>query len=72
MADDPNLRVFSTGHQSNQADRIHELEVENTSLLDLLRDVRNSGVVLDDARLGYLEVQIDRPTWDEIREVVDG
>ena len=102
MAD---LRVFSTGHQENQAREIEQLreardeyaalarrrrdafveaKAENErlreahaerlreigELQDLLGDVLASGVVLDDERIRYLTVQIDRPTWNEIREAV--
>jgi hypothetical protein len=33
----------------------------------LLRDVAASAVTFDDPRVGYVEVQIDRPTWAAIR-----
>ena len=49
----------------NMADQIMKLR-------DLLSDVFNSGVSFDDPRVRYLEVQIDRPTWNEIRKVIEG
>lgn len=33
----------------------------------LLRDVARSGVTLDDPRIPYVTVQIDRDTWDALR-----
>lgn len=46
-----------------------ELEAEVKRLKELLRDVALCGVEHDDARLDYVTVQIDRTTWDELREV---
>jgi hypothetical protein len=40
--------------------RIRELE-------GALREVGQSGVAFDDERIGYVTVQIDRGTWQEIR-----
>lgn len=34
---------------------------------ETLRDVAESGVTFDDERVGYVEVQIDRATWDRVR-----
>lgn len=34
--------------------------------VDLLRDVATSGVSFEDPRVGYLEVQIDRGTWEAL------
>jgi len=36
----------------------------------LLREVSTAGVELDDPRIGYLTVQLDRVTWDEIEEAL--
>lgn len=36
----------------------------------LLREVSTAGVELDDPRIGYLTVQIDRDTWNEIKEAL--
>ena len=33
----------------------------------LLLEVAGAGVVLDDSRIGYVEIQIDRETWLAIR-----
>lgn len=38
-----------------------------TDIEDLLRDIANSGVELEDERLRYVTVQIDRPTWEALR-----
>lgn len=39
----------------------------------LLREVAESGVVIDDPRLRYVEVQVDRDTWECLqRGVADG
>lgn len=43
-------------------------EVER--LRELLRDVANSAPVVPDRRMGYVEVQIDWPVWDAVRETV--
>ena len=37
---------------------------------ELLRDVADSGVVLDDARLDYVEVQIHREVWETVTGLV--
>ena len=42
-----------------------------TELEGLLREVAGAGVEFDDARLGYLSIQIDRGTWNEIRRVLE-
>ena len=42
-----------------------------TRAIDLLREVRGSGVEFEDPRVGYLTVQIDRVTWDEISAFLD-
>jgi hypothetical protein len=34
--------------------------------VDLLRDVATSGVAFEDPRIDYLEVQIDRDTWEAL------
>jgi hypothetical protein len=34
--------------------------------VDLLRDVANSAPEFEDPRMGYVVVQIDRPTWEEL------
>ena len=36
----------------------------------LLLEVAAAGVVLDDPRIGYVEIQIDRETWQAIRAAV--
>ena len=36
----------------------------------LLLEVAAAGVVLDDPRIGYVEIQIDRETWKAIRAAV--
>jgi hypothetical protein len=41
-------------------------ETTHRGAVDLLRDVATAGVEFDDARLGYVSVQIDRATWDAI------
>lgn len=40
-------------------------------LRELLREVAGAGVTFDDARVGYVEVQINRVTWDELKELKD-
>ena len=39
---------------------------EITRLRALVADVAASGLTIDDSRLGYVEAQIDRGTWDAI------
>lgn len=34
--------------------------------VDLLRDVANSAPEFEDPRMGYVVVQIDRPTWEDL------
>jgi hypothetical protein len=35
---------------------------------ELLREIAASGVVFEDERVRYVEVQIDRDTWRELQE----
>src|SRR5690606_568610 len=44
-----------------------EAQGELDQLRELICDVAASGVVVDDARLRYVEIQVDRQTWDEVR-----
>ena len=48
-----------------------QLRATNAELLSLLRDVAESGISFEDERIKYLEVQIDRETWQAIRAVLD-
>lgn len=41
---------------------------ENVALRDLLADVAASGVSYDEPRCGYVEVQIDRETWQALAD----
>ena len=40
-------------------------------LEELINEVARSGVVLDDIRLDYVEVQINRRTWEVVRRIVE-
>ncbi|MHB8388004.1 MAG: hypothetical protein ACYDBH_00315 [Acidobacteriaceae bacterium] len=48
-------------------DEIARLKAEVAARDALLLDVSLSGIVHNDYRVGYLEVQIDRKTWEELR-----
>lgn len=39
---------------------------------NLLRELAGSGVTMDDHRIDYVEVQIDRATWDALQAAVRG
>lgn len=52
--------------------RCEEYARENERLRELMREVAGSGVEFEDPRVGYVVVQIDRPTWDEVRDVHGG
>ena len=43
-----------------------DLRAERDRYRELLLDVADAGVAFDDERLKYVEVQIDRATWDAI------
>lgn len=43
-----------------------EAQGELDQLRELICDVAASGVVFEDERLDYLEIQVDRQTWDEV------
>ena len=49
---------------------IDRLSAEVERLRELLRDVAGCAPVLDDTRMDYLEIQIDRPTWAMLRAEV--
>lgn len=60
-------------HKKDAKDRSNfEQSIWDNQLLtkktNLLREVCNSGVELDDPRMDYVVVQIDRVTWNEINE----
>ena len=38
---------------------------------EILREVAGSGVVMDDERLDYVEIQIDRETWLALKRAVE-
>ena len=67
QADAESLRTYPAivAAEEERADRA-EAEVER--LRELLRDVATSGVSYEEPRVHYLEVQIDRPTWEELAE----
>lgn len=44
-----------------------EAEKHAEGLADLLLDVAASGVQLDDPRMGYVVVQVDRGVWDALQ-----
>lgn len=52
----------AAGHYSDQVDRLSEV----------LHEVAQCGVKFDDVRLGYVEVQIDRETWDSLQAMERG
>lgn len=51
---------------------VRDLMRERDQLRTLIREVAQSGVEFEDARIGWLSVQIDRGTWDEINAVTGG
>lgn len=52
---------------SNLRSAVDALARERPPLADVLHEVANSGVSFEDPRVGYVEVQIDRVTWTELR-----
>jgi hypothetical protein len=60
VADVDQLRAALTAAESEVA----ALRAERDRLRELVREVVGSGV---EYRIGYLVVQIDRPTWDALR-----
>ena len=59
MSIDPSDPAFLRGEVFRQAKLA-------TGAMILLRDVADCGVSFDDPRLGYVEVQIDRATWEAV------
>jgi hypothetical protein len=51
----------SVGDMAKQIDALHAGE------LALLREVADCGVSFDDGRLAWVEVQIDRATWEAVK-----
>lgn len=45
-----------------------EDRAERAEAWQLLEDIAGSGVALEDRRLGYVEVQIDRETWAALQK----
>ena len=52
--------------------RIAELERERDRMRELLREIACSGVTFSDERVGYVEVQIGREVWEELRREMEG
>lgn len=42
------------------------MKISDRALIELLRDIADSGVAFDDPRLNYVEVQIDRDVWERL------
>jgi hypothetical protein len=66
-----NGMFFPMADGTNRDDRIKAYEAgpvdtERKRMLDLLQEIAESGVVSDDDRIGYLDVQIDRETWEQL------
>jgi len=47
-------------------------DAENERLRELLAEVAASGVEMDDPRIGYVVVQIDRKTWQDLSALNQG
>jgi hypothetical protein len=74
-AEDAELLAERRKWGAEEMDRVRaecaDLKARVAELEDLLRDVRHhSGIELDDERLSYLPVQIDRVVWDAIAALV--
>lgn len=41
---------------------------EHHTLKELLKELANSAVGFDDERIGYVDVQINRETWEKIQK----
>lgn len=55
-----NLRRKAILAAKNEVDALADA---HRDVVGLLHEVANAGVALDDPRIGYVEVQIDRDTW---------
>lgn len=47
------------------------VDIERERLLDLLEEIASSGVAFEDDRLRYLDVQIDRDTWEKLKRIYE-
>lgn len=47
------------------------VRAERDRYREALREVAASGVEFDDARVGYVTVQIDRPTWQDVQALAE-
>ena len=52
--------------------KITRLTAENKVMRELLNEVAVAGVPFDDPRIDYVEIQVDRDTLDEIRDLLGG
>lgn len=41
---------------------------EHHALKELLKELANSAVSFDDERIGYVDVQINRETWEKLQK----
>lgn len=57
---------------SAEIPRLREVIFAGLDALALVDEIARSGVELDDPRIGYVTVQIDRETWQAIRGRDDG
>jgi len=42
------------------------LRAQVQEMREVIRDMADSGVAMDDERIGWVEVQVDRATWNEV------
>lgn len=59
------LDLLKKGDKVSRHSELGRTQVE--VLLELLEDVAVSGVAFEDPRIKYVEVQLDRSTWDDIQ-----
>lgn len=70
------LREVEAERDANHADYLAKvrdnlaLRAERDALVELVRDVARSGVALEDVRLDYVEIQLDKDTWAAARALL--
>jgi hypothetical protein len=65
-ADGEDIEVVPASERDDWSKVAQAYRAENERLADLLREVAMSGI--ESSHRGYLSVQIDRATWDELQQ----
>jgi hypothetical protein len=67
MLREENVRLIGRVNRQTNEDWLRALQVRIDTLQQMLRDVALSGVELDDDRMSYVIVQVDKDVWRAVK-----